>query len=49
MRILYDLCRTGYSVPTIMKEKDNFENYSENWKEFRETYDFLGPDPQIIY
>ena len=33
----------------IMMEKENFENYSEKWIEFREIYDFLGPDQQIIY
>ena len=33
----------------LMMEKDNFENYFEKWKEFREIYDFLGPDQQIIY
>ena len=33
----------------IMIEKDNFEHYIEKWSEFREIYDFLGPDQQIIY
>ena len=33
----------------IMLEKDNFEKYFEKWNEFREIYDFLGPDQQIIY
>ena len=33
----------------IMIEKDNSETYSEKWKEFREIYDFLGPDQHIIH
>ena len=33
----------------IMIEKDNFEHYIEKWNNFREIYDFLGPDQQIIY
>ena len=33
----------------IMIENDKFENSSEKWKDFREIYDFLGPDQQIIY
>ena len=33
----------------IMISKDLFEDYFDEWKEFMEIYDFLGPDCQIVY
>ena len=33
----------------IMLAKNLFDKYSDKWNQFREIYDFLRPDCQIIF
>lgn len=48
-RFLSKLRKLMVKEKQIMLEKNIFHKYLEKWNQFRNIYDFLGPDCQIIF